>query len=105
MSAPPLQDGDSITLLRHGGRFGDLAIWTTVSQRSFLRNNSQTPLVCGDLDVEECLGTYDPNTDFYKNTEINNVWRSWFWMVYVSFLTTHMGAYCSLDAMKSDGFK
>ncbi|KAF9031816.1 peptidase S28 [Hymenopellis radicata] len=37
--------------------------------------------ICGDSNPVDCLGTYDPNSEFYTNTEVDNASRSWFWIV------------------------
>jgi len=29
---------------------------------------------------DDCLGTYDPTLDYYHNTTVNQVWRSWYWL-------------------------
>ncbi|KAL0576862.1 hypothetical protein V5O48_005127 [Marasmius crinis-equi] len=47
---------------------------------AFWRNGYLASL-CGDSSVEDCLGTYDPNTDYYTDTSIDNAGRSWFWTV------------------------
>lgn len=31
--------------------------------------------------TSDCLGSYDPNADYYTNTTIDNSGRSWYWMV------------------------
>ncbi|KAH8830287.1 serine carboxypeptidase S28-domain-containing protein [Flagelloscypha sp. PMI_526] len=43
--------------------------------------NGYLDALCGDRTTEDCLGTWDPNSSFYTNTEIDNVWRSWNWIV------------------------
>jgi len=37
--------------------------------------------ICGDTDVVDCLGTYDPTEPFYTDISINNAERSWLWIV------------------------
>ncbi|KAH7916580.1 peptidase S28 [Hygrophoropsis aurantiaca] len=37
--------------------------------------------VCGTLDPESCLGTYDASQTFYTDVSVGNVWRAWFWMM------------------------
>ncbi|KAL5529968.1 hypothetical protein ACEPAF_6225 [Sanghuangporus sanghuang] len=37
--------------------------------------------ICGDLDAETCLGTYDPTQEFWTDTSIDNAGRSWTWIV------------------------
>lgn len=43
--------------------------------------NQYLPLLCGNNNVEDCLGSYDRNSTFYTNTTVDNVWRSWNWIV------------------------
>ncbi|KIL68178.1 hypothetical protein M378DRAFT_158717 [Amanita muscaria Koide BX008] len=38
-------------------------------------------ILCGNLDAEVCLGTYDATQSYYTNTTIDNANRSWFWFV------------------------
>lgn len=45
-----------------------------------MTSNSILP-VCGDIDTETCLGTYDENSTFYTDTSVDNSWRSWNWIV------------------------
>ncbi|EJD01632.1 uncharacterized protein FOMMEDRAFT_111593 [Fomitiporia mediterranea MF3/22] len=44
-------------------------------------NETYYELLCGDMDAETCLGTYDPTQDFWTNTTIDNSGRSWTWIV------------------------
>jgi len=46
------------------------------------------PLICGDLDAETCLGSYDPTQSYYTDISVDNSGRSWEWFVcnYVGFL-------------------
>lgn len=37
--------------------------------------------VCGDQDAETCLGSYNYTQPYYTNTDIDNAFRSWFWVV------------------------
>ncbi|KAG7443164.1 uncharacterized protein BT62DRAFT_935498 [Guyanagaster necrorhizus] len=37
--------------------------------------------LCGDLDAETCLGSYNATQAYYTNTSIDNAERSWFWIV------------------------
>ncbi|KAJ7596440.1 serine carboxypeptidase S28-domain-containing protein [Mycena floridula] len=37
--------------------------------------------LCGDLDAETCLGSYDPTQDYWTDTSVDNANRSWFWIV------------------------
>lgn len=40
------------------------------------------PALCGSgTPADECLGTYDPTSYVYTNTDINNAERSWMWIV------------------------
>lgn len=50
--------------------------------------NTYYYLICGDLDAEDCLGTYDPTQSYYTDISINNAGRSWEWIVcnYMGFL-------------------
>jgi len=45
-------------------------------------------LICGDLDAEDCLGSYDPTQSYYTDISINDASRSWEWIVcnYMGFL-------------------
>ncbi|KIK95608.1 hypothetical protein PAXRUDRAFT_140281 [Paxillus rubicundulus Ve08.2h10] len=44
-------------------------------------NTTYYAYVCGDLDAETCLGTYDTTQSYWSDISINNAGRSWFWMV------------------------
>ncbi|KAI6044406.1 peptidase S28 [Pisolithus marmoratus] len=44
-------------------------------------NSTYYQIVCGDLDAETCIGTYNPSESFWTNTTVDNANRSWFWMV------------------------
>ncbi|KAG1737102.1 peptidase S28 [Suillus paluster] len=37
--------------------------------------------VCNNQDAEDCIGTYDTSQSYWTNVTVNNVNRSWFWMV------------------------
>ncbi|KAI0774601.1 peptidase S28 [Fomes fomentarius] len=39
------------------------------------------PILCDDLDVVTCLGTYDPTQDIWTDTSVDNAGRSWTWIV------------------------
>ncbi|PBK97921.1 hypothetical protein ARMGADRAFT_1076366 [Armillaria gallica] len=47
---------------------------------SYFRNTYISGL-CGSLDAETCLGSYDATQDFYTDTSIDNAGRSWMWIV------------------------
>ncbi|KAH9943800.1 peptidase S28 [Amylocystis lapponica] len=46
------------------------------------------PGICGTLDAEDCLGSYDPTQSYYSDISIDNAGRSWEWIVcnYMGFL-------------------
>ncbi|EGN95063.1 hypothetical protein SERLA73DRAFT_187354 [Serpula lacrymans var. lacrymans S7.3] len=44
-------------------------------------NTTYYAYVCGSVDAEECLGTYNTTSSYYTSTAVNNANRSWFWMV------------------------
>jgi len=29
---------------------------------------------------DDCVGTYDPTLAYYRNTTVDQVWRSWYWL-------------------------
>ncbi|KAI0938023.1 hypothetical protein AcV7_003333 [Taiwanofungus camphoratus] len=43
---------------------------------------------CGDMDAEDCLGTYDTSQSYWTDISVNNAGRSWEWFIcnYVGFL-------------------
>ncbi|EIN10777.1 hypothetical protein PUNSTDRAFT_132850 [Punctularia strigosozonata HHB-11173 SS5] len=43
--------------------------------------NTYLPLVCGDDDRDDCLGTYNTSQSYWTDTSINNSGRSWQWIV------------------------
>ncbi|OBZ65442.1 putative serine protease K12H4.7 [Grifola frondosa] len=43
--------------------------------------NTYIPSICGGLDAEDCLGTYDSTNPSWTNTAIPNAERSWEWLV------------------------
>ncbi|KAG6832185.1 hypothetical protein H0H92_004917 [Tricholoma furcatifolium] len=43
--------------------------------------NSYYQTLCGTVDAQTCLGTYDSTATYYTNTSIDNSNRSWFWIV------------------------
>ncbi|KAF9219959.1 hypothetical protein BS17DRAFT_716083 [Gyrodon lividus] len=44
-------------------------------------NTTYYAYVCGDLDAETCLGTYDTTQSYWTDVSVDNADRSWFWMV------------------------
>ncbi|KAH7925529.1 hypothetical protein BV22DRAFT_1104894 [Leucogyrophana mollusca] len=44
-------------------------------------NTSYYASLCGTVDAETCLGTYDATQPYYTDVSVNNAWRSWFWMM------------------------
>ncbi|KAI6044410.1 peptidase S28 [Pisolithus marmoratus] len=44
-------------------------------------NSTYYQHVCGDLDAETCLGTYNTSQSFWTSTAVDNNARSWFWIV------------------------
>ncbi|KAF9244177.1 peptidase S28 [Melanogaster broomeanus] len=44
-------------------------------------NNTYYAYVCGDLDAETCLGTYDTTQSYWTDVSVDDANRSWFWMV------------------------
>ncbi|KAH7925534.1 peptidase S28 [Leucogyrophana mollusca] len=44
-------------------------------------NTTYYAYYCGTTDAEDCIGSYDPNSSFYTDVSVGNVWRSWFWMM------------------------
>ncbi|KAK7470336.1 hypothetical protein VKT23_001765 [Stygiomarasmius scandens] len=52
-----------------------LNAWGNYWTSTYLEN------LCGGSSIEDCLGTYDPNADFYTDTSLDNAGRSWFWIV------------------------
>ncbi|KAG9309934.1 peptidase S28 [Chiua virens] len=44
-------------------------------------NTTYYEYVCGDTEVEACLGTYNTSQSYWTNVTVNNANRSWFWMV------------------------
>jgi len=48
---------------------------------SFWNNTYYTNHVCGDVDAETCLGTYNTSDPFWANITVDNATRSWFWIV------------------------
>ncbi|KAF5358904.1 hypothetical protein D9758_004828 [Tetrapyrgos nigripes] len=63
----PAQGAGLETALNRWGNF-----WTDAG---YLDN------LCGNDDPEDCLGTYDPTSEFYTDTSIDNAGRSWNWIV------------------------
>ncbi|KAM5545184.1 hypothetical protein V8D89_001295 [Ganoderma adspersum] len=49
-------------------------------------------LVCGDDDVETCLGTYDTTEPYWTNTSTGNEERSWQWLICTQFGFQQVGA-------------
>ncbi|EPQ59204.1 peptidase S28 [Gloeophyllum trabeum ATCC 11539] len=43
--------------------------------------NVYYPILCGDADAEDCLGTYDQSQSYWTDTSIDNAGRSWEWIV------------------------
>ncbi|KIY52352.1 peptidase S28 [Fistulina hepatica ATCC 64428] len=37
--------------------------------------------ICGDGDAEDCLGTYDASQSYWTDTQVDNAYRSWYWIV------------------------
>ncbi|KAG6860254.1 hypothetical protein C0995_013704 [Termitomyces sp. Mi166 len=52
-----------------------LDAWGTYWRETYYRE------LCGTLDAEDCLGTYDGSQFYYTDTEVDNANRSWFWIV------------------------
>ncbi|TCD70021.1 hypothetical protein EIP91_005273 [Steccherinum ochraceum] len=52
-----------------------LQAWSTYFSKTYI------PLLCGDQDVVDCLGTYDATSDYYTDISVDNANRSWFWFV------------------------
>ncbi|TFL05775.1 peptidase S28 [Pterulicium gracile] len=52
-----------------------LAAWAAYFKDVYLLN------LCGGIDAESCLGTYDPTQPYWTDTSTDNAWRSWFWIV------------------------
>ncbi|KAI6101248.1 peptidase S28 [Pisolithus sp. B1] len=44
-------------------------------------NSTYYQYVCGDIDAETCLGTYNTSQSYWTSTAVNNNARSWTWMV------------------------
>ncbi|KAA1473355.1 peptidase S28 [Dentipellis sp. KUC8613] len=43
--------------------------------------NTYMNLLCGDMDVATCIGTYNASASTYTDTAVNNAARSWQWIV------------------------
>jgi hypothetical protein len=43
--------------------------------------NTYLSLICGPMDAESCLGTYNTSQSFWSDITINNSGRSWMWIV------------------------
>ncbi|TFY59436.1 hypothetical protein EVG20_g7795 [Dentipellis fragilis] len=43
--------------------------------------NTYMNLLCGDVDVATCIGTYNASASVYTDTAVNNAARSWQWIV------------------------
>ncbi|KAJ6616277.1 peptidase S28 [Mycena sp. CBHHK59/15] len=52
-----------------------LAAWSSYWKTTYLA------LICGDLDANDCLGSYNTSQSYWTDTSINNAGRSWFWIV------------------------
>ncbi|KDR84025.1 hypothetical protein GALMADRAFT_54306 [Galerina marginata CBS 339.88] len=52
-----------------------LASWGTYWRNIYLSG------LCGKMDAETCLGTYDTSLSYWTDTSIDNAGRSWFWIV------------------------
>jgi len=52
-----------------------LTAWGTYFNATYL------PLICGDDDRNDCLGTYNRSESYYTDTTIDNAGRSWTWVV------------------------
>ncbi|KAJ8495909.1 hypothetical protein ONZ45_g12654 [Pleurotus djamor] len=54
-----------------------LSAWGAYWKNSYLRS------MCGsqNAEISDCLTTYDPNSPWWTNTEIDYTWRSWWWIV------------------------
>ncbi|CDO72685.1 hypothetical protein BN946_scf184985.g105 [Trametes cinnabarina] len=57
--------------------------------------------ICGDDDVETCLGTYDATNPYWTYTYIDNAQRSWQWMLCNEFGFYFDGAPSSLPTVTS----
>ncbi|KZV70719.1 hypothetical protein PENSPDRAFT_578945 [Peniophora sp. CONT] len=44
-------------------------------------NSTYLPSLCGTQNRDDCLGSYNPNSTYYTDTEVDNAGRSWTWIV------------------------
>ncbi|KAL0955674.1 hypothetical protein HGRIS_001899 [Hohenbuehelia grisea] len=71
-----LQMKDGVSAPPSGwGRRHALEAWGKYWRTTYL------PQLCGSLNTEDCLGTYDTSQPWWSDIRINNNWRSWFWIV------------------------
>ncbi|KAI0787192.1 peptidase S28 [Irpex lacteus] len=52
-----------------------LQAWGSYWNTTYLRS------LCGGQDTETCLGSYDPNQDYFTDISVDNDGRSWTWIV------------------------